>query len=419
MSSLSSKCQFFQIELPAPFHGAGFVLFTLCESARVECAEGDLRVHTGERDFLIVRNPECSRYLLALSADGTLPVQDGKLHLTVELRSEGATKVSGAGLEESSALSVFESIQALPAKGMFSVKWASKARIAVAKKAADKPEWAAEDFPYSHFDGAAYLRAWPEVLEGVLEGKWVTGLEHFLSLPASSRGLPPISIDGNPNAGNLKDFVKNCSQREISLRAQISKLKSRIESFRKENGQNAAKRKLTEGKLAVAMNRIEDFRKSNGENFTKYRGVLRREATAKAKIKEFTEENELLLLQLHQVQEELESYFLKNKDLISERDELALRQASLSSERQSALEAAVKAKDEQAKLASERQSALEAAVKAKDEQAKLASERAARIAKLEAQVADQAEHQKQIDEQMIRAEAQLEMLKKFLQPAFQ
>jgi hypothetical protein len=112
-------------------------------------------------------------------------------------------------------------------------------------------------------------------------------------------------------------------------------------------------------------------------------------------------------------------------------------QTKLASERQSALEAAVKAKDEQTKLAGERQSALEAAVKAKDEQTKLAGERqsaleaavkerdalkktagdrAARIAELEAQVADQAERQKQIDEQMIRAETQLEMLKEFMRP---
>ena len=91
----------------------------------------------------------------------------------------------------------------------------------------------------------------------------------------------------------------------------------------------------------------------------------------------------------------------------------------MASERQSALEAAVKAKEEQTKLASERQSALEAAAKERDALKKTASDRAGRIAELEAQVSDQAERQKQIDEQMIRAETQLEMLKEFMQPAFQ
>jgi hypothetical protein len=39
------------------------------------------------------------------------------------------------------------------------------------------------------------------------------------------------------------------------------------------------------------------------------------EAELQARLKDMEEENELLLLQLHQVQEELESYFLKCQDL--------------------------------------------------------------------------------------------------------
>jgi hypothetical protein len=70
----------------------------------------------------------------------------------------------------------------------------------------------------------------------------------------------------------------------------------------------------------------------------------------------------------------------------------------------------------QAKLASERQSALEGAVTERDALKKTVADRAARIAELEAQVSDQAERQKQIDEQMIRAETQLEMLKEFMRP---
>jgi len=48
-----------------------------------------------------------------------------------------------------------------PATGMFSVKWASKSRIAQAKKAGGKPTWSPEDFPYSHFDGLRYLKENP------------------------------------------------------------------------------------------------------------------------------------------------------------------------------------------------------------------------------------------------------------------
>jgi chromosome segregation ATPase len=61
----------------------------------------------------------------------------------------------------------------------------------------------------------------------------------------------------------------------------------------------------------------------------------------------------------------------------------------------------------------------ETLVKERDQLKKTAGDRASRIAELEAQVADQADRQKLIDEQMVRAETQLEMLKEFLQPAFQ
>ena len=116
---------------------------------------------------------------------------------------------------------------------------------------------------------------------------------------------------------------------------------------------------------------------------------------------------------------ELESIIQNLKSQLESETQAKDAQTKLASERQSALEAAVKAKDEQAKLAGERQSALEAAVKERDQFKKTASDRAARIAELEAQVADQAERQKQIDEEMIKAEAQLEMLKEFMRPSFE
>jgi chromosome segregation ATPase len=61
----------------------------------------------------------------------------------------------------------------------------------------------------------------------------------------------------------------------------------------------------------------------------------------------------------------------------------------------------------------------ETLVKERDQLKKTVGDRASRITELEAQVADQADRQKLIDEQMVRAETQLEMLKEFLQPAFQ
>jgi chromosome segregation ATPase len=67
-----------------------------------------------------------------------------------------------------------------------------------------------------------------------------------------------------------------------------------------------------------------------------------------------------------------------------------------------------------ATLASER----DAFAAERDQLKKTVADRSSRIAELEAQTADQAERQIQIDEQMVRAEAQLEMLKDFMRPSF-
>ncbi len=73
------------------------------------------------------------------------------------------------------------------------------------------------------------------------------------------------------------------------------------------------------------------------------------------KLRDTEQENELLLLQLHQVQEELENYFLKQQEAQRQLDEMA----KLASERQAQIEQVSKARDEQAKLAGERQAELE------------------------------------------------------------
>jgi hypothetical protein len=194
--------------------------------------------------------------------------------------------------------------------------------------------------------------------------------------------------------------------------------------------------------------------------------------------KELAEENELLLLQLHQVQEELEQYFLENRALKDSREQLAelrkkhenleARQTAVTAEKDQVLgdlgkvsqecdELRAKLKELE-KLASDAQERhptlsisfteaeaklsamsterealtksyeqtktdLAATATARDNAAKerdtlktTATERAMRIAELEAQVADQAERQKQIDEEMAKAEGQLDMLKDLLRP---
>ncbi|MCK7579950.1 MAG: hypothetical protein MZV65_32595 [Chromatiales bacterium] len=106
--------------------------------------------------------------------------------------------------------------------------------------------------------------------------------------------------------------------------------------------------------------------------------------------KDTVEENELLLLQLHQVQEELESQFLQGKQQL---ETLSAEKAALTKDK-AALTAA---RDEQTKLAAERRQQIEALnaqkaaltkdkatlTAARDEQSKLAAERGAELERLQ------------------------------------
>jgi DNA repair exonuclease SbcCD ATPase subunit len=208
--------------------------------------------------------------------------------------------------------------------------------------------------------------------------------------------------------------------------------------------------------------------------------------------KKLAEENELLLLQLHQVQEELEHYFLENRKLKDSREQLAdlrkqhqdleARQSALAAEKEQVagdlgrtvqdceelraklneleksasdaqerhslllnsfkeaeakfsamsterealakghehtkaeLAAAVAARDNALKERDQARTEREALAKERDTLKTTVTERAMRIAELEAQVADQAERQKKIDEEMAKAEGQLDMLKDLLRP---
>lgn len=64
---------------------------------------------------------------------------------------------------------------------------------------------------------------------------------------------------------------------------------------------------------------------STNELLLKFNFLQKEHATSKAQLTDLQQENELLLLQLHQVQEELELYYLANKEMIT-----ALQQANRS-----------------------------------------------------------------------------------------
>ena len=479
MKTLNISHSFTPIEISVPAQREWFVVFVAESQAGKLGSLSDLQVCAGDAVFRIHRNPEWPLYVLALPPSGLTPITNGKIALSVKVKrkTELLSEKDSVVVQASTR---FQKIQALPAKGMFSVKWATKSRIAEAKRAKGKPVWAPEDFPLSHFDGASYLAVNASAREAVFSGKHLSGLEHFLREGKKNGLMPTISSVYGPNLGTREDLWRKSLETEKSLQSKLAKASERIEKFHKENGETAAKRKVLEGKLTKALERIESFRKSNGQNFTKFKNAVRREGAANETIKELKEENELLLFHLHQVQEELEKYFHNNKDLLAEKDayvikeqnfqadlsrlnskhkELTAQREAFQKDLETAKTQATEAEMNRAELAVQLEAsaksqeaiatecvalkkdlemaktqATEAEMKCaelvsqidvhtrdRDQNKKTANDRSARIAeleaqvaKLEAQVADQAELQKLIDEQMARADAQLELLKDFM-----
>jgi hypothetical protein len=64
------------------------------------------------------------------------------------------------------------------------------------------------EFPLSHFDGLAYLRAYPEVEEAVRGRRLPSALEHYVRHGHAEGRRFALAVDGSPNAGTLGQLVE-------------------------------------------------------------------------------------------------------------------------------------------------------------------------------------------------------------------
>jgi chromosome segregation ATPase len=209
----------------------------------------------------------------------------------------------------------------------------------------------------------------------------------------------------------LQKTLLECSRKnkEIqTLSAECKELKNRTLEFEKKQSElviqgqkSATEREALQKDLAAAMQGTAETEKKRAE--------------LAAQLDARTKERDALNTEKHALDARLSALDSENKALVFEREAL-----------QKDLAAAMQGTAETEKGRADLAAQLEARTKERDtlgnerdQLKKTAGDRASRIAELEAQVADQAERQKLIDEQMVRAESQLEMLKQFLQPAFQ
>jgi chromosome segregation ATPase len=112
------------------------------------------------------------------------------------------------------------------------------------------------------------------------------------------------------------------AQRRSALESQAADLQNRLNAeAARANGEaerangEASRRAALESQAADLQNRLNaEAARANGEADRANAEAARANSEA-ARAKDLQEENDLLLAQLHQVQEELEVYYLKNKDL--------------------------------------------------------------------------------------------------------
>jgi len=125
----------------------------------------------------------------------------------------------------------------------------------------------------------------------------------------------------------------------------------------------------------------------------------------------FSEENELLLLQLHQVQEELEKYFLKNQSLEAK---LQDTEAKLQDTEAKLQDTEAKLQDTEAKLQDTETKLQNAETNLRN----IISEKDSQIQKLEIDNIHYAQQQEIVDKELIKAEAQLEIIKNIFYTKF-
>ena len=133
--------------------------------------------------------------------------------------------------------------------------------------------------------------------------------------------------------------------------------------------------------------------------------------------RELVQENELLLLQLHQVQEELEQYLVKSQEtavlqvLVERLTEEKAVDAQVVNELKVQMEQLTKERDAQSRLSAERLSRIEELSGQVDHLRRELEEKENTLKQTEDQSAEISQRQVMLDEELIKAEAQLELIK--------
>ena len=136
-----------------------------------------------------------------------------------------------------------------------------------------------------------------------------------LELEASAFPLAEQEHSQNVSPVEVNDVLRQWRQENQQLRANLDNLTAALNAQKAEHEELSASRDHLRQQRDEFDLRIQKLQKTIAE-------LEEGETQSRAALTEQKEENELLLLQLHQVQEELEATFLDNQKLIQEKEEL-------------------------------------------------------------------------------------------------
>jgi len=239
------------IRIPSQSGGAQLAVLSLAEPPYSDPAKQWHITFAGQSAKLYRRKTFPKHLLLELPESG------GGDHAELLFEPTGSAK-EGNDL-------LIEEVAIMPRAGRFSELWTSPWRALKKLTSKQNLPWAPADFPYSHFDGLSYLLDHDEVRQAVLSRKYDTAFS-FYWYKGRKRGHPlPLAVEREPLPGTPFNLVMYYKHKHDRARrsSQASPHTSNIET----------------------------------------------EASR------LREENELLLYQLLRVQEELEKYFFKSKEL--------------------------------------------------------------------------------------------------------
>ncbi len=272
-------------------------------------------------------------------------------------------------------------------------------------------------FPITHFDGIAYLTKYPDVAKAVEKGSISSALVHYIKFGFSHNYYCPIASDHPPTEGDIYDLRNNNAENQeiIKLKNRLNQVISEKEHYRNQlhicqdekkhlqqdidrygNDLHSTQKHLENLQtICDKQTELANERKKQiselQEKLAYYKQKLQKKQEQIEKHKEITEENELLLLQLHQVQEELEEIFIAKTNQTELVEELEKRITKLKTEL-----------DQYQQDLKQREHQLEDLTTACDNQTKLAEQRKTDIDSLQAQIENYAtllkEKQAQVDE---------------------